>query len=122
MCTKYYFSCREYSIEQNRHIPCPRASVLSLHQFTMSSSVTWRLAVGPGLRKAPEAGRAWMTLDEKQLALTLTHASRGLGSTGHSKESRGHLWHCFFPPFVCSSNTFEILLDPRWRRGLEEGK
>lgn len=55
--------------------------MLNLYQQRNCQLISQQLLVGPGPRKGPEAGKAGMILDEKQLLLTLTHFSPGLAST-----------------------------------------
>lgn len=55
--------------------------MLNLYQQCNCQLISQQLLVGPGPRKRPEAGKAGMILNGKQLLLTLTHFSPGLAQT-----------------------------------------
>lgn len=55
--------------------------MLNLYQQCNCQLISQQLLVEPGPRKRPEAGKAGMILNGKQLLLTLTHFSPGLAQT-----------------------------------------
>lgn len=70
--------------------------------------------VGLETQKVPEPGRAGMSLDEKQILLTLTHFSLGLASTClQSNLSDTFDINPAFLPFIDSSRNVDRLLDAR---------
>lgn len=99
------------------------ANMLSFYELSLSVNISaacgW-IRIGPEPGKASEAGRAGMTLDEKQLLLTLTQFSLGLALTCHSKSPQRHLSHHSFLPFIYSPNNVAPFLDSRCRLVLEQ--